>query len=81
VPQFGELMPPLQGTTGKCRQPLRHVKTVTNPGKTTAFSRTGYPVPRVVVFPYGDAIWVFDGKQYPWLSTHMRDMVPFFMSL
>jgi hypothetical protein len=81
LPQFGELMPPLQGTTWPMPPTIATRQNRYEPWQNYGVSRTGYPVPRVVVFPYGDAIWVFDGKQYPWLNTHMRDMVPFFMSL
>lgn len=80
-PQYGELLPPLQGTTGYFPPTMATRQNRYEPWQNWGVSKTGYPVLRVVMFPDGESRWVYDGKNYPWLSTHMRYVVPFFISL
>jgi hypothetical protein len=81
LPQFGELMPPLQGTTGQFPPTIATRQNRYEPWQNYGVSNTGYFRPRVLMFPDGESFWVYDGKNYPWLTTHMRWVTPFFISL
>jgi hypothetical protein len=79
--QYGELLPPLQGTTSNLPPTIATRQDRYAPWQNWGISRTGYPVLRVVMFPDGESRWVYNGQNYPWLTTHMRYVVPFFISL
>jgi hypothetical protein len=80
-PQLGELMPPLQGTTGQLPPTIATRQNRYDHWQNFGVSATGQFVPRVLMFPDGEAFWAFDGKCYPWVNTHMRLVVPFFIGL
>lgn len=33
--------------------------------------------PRVALAPYGEAFYLYNGKPYPWVSTHALDVMPY----
>ncbi|HEV8059070.1 MAG TPA: hypothetical protein VGP68_04320 [Gemmataceae bacterium] len=79
--QTFELMPPLQGTTGQLPPTIATRQNRYEPWQNYGVSDTGRFCPRVLMFPDGECFWAYDGTSYPWLSTHMRQVVPFFISL
>jgi hypothetical protein len=80
-PQYFEILPPLQGTAQYLPPTVATRQDRYAPWQNWGVSKTGYPVLRVVMFPDGESRWVYDGKNYPWLTTHMRYVVPFMISL
>lgn len=80
-PQHFEILPPLQGTAQYLPPTIATRQDRYAPWQNWGVSKTGYPVLRVVMFPDGESRWVYNGQYYPWLSTHMRYVVPFFFSL
>jgi hypothetical protein len=81
VPTQYEILPPLQGTAQFLPPTIATRQNRYEPWQNWGVSKTGYPVLRVVMFPDGEARWYYDGTNYPWLTTHMRYVVPFMLSL
>jgi hypothetical protein len=80
IGQMGELMPPLQGTTGQLPPTMATRQNRYEPWQNYGVARAGGFVPRVLMFPDGESFFVYDGKPYPWLSMYMRSVTPFFIS-
>ena len=76
-----ELMPPLQGTTGFLPPTIPTRQNRYEHWQYVGVTQTRQWAPRVLVFPDGQAFWADDGTWYPWLSTHMTWVVPFFIGL
>jgi hypothetical protein len=79
-PRF-EVMPPLQGTASQLPPTIATRQNRYESWQYVGISQTGQFRPRVLLFPDGEAFWAVDGTWYPWLTTHMTWVVPFFISL
>ncbi len=76
-----ELMPPLQGTTGFLPPTMPTRQNRYQQWQYVGVTQTRQWAPRVLLFPDGQGYWADDGTWYPWLTTHMTWVVPFFISL
>jgi hypothetical protein len=75
-----ELMPPLQGTTGRLPPPPTTRQNRYEHWQYVGPTQTGEMRPRVLYLPDTSVVWAIDGTWYPWLTTHPTWVVPFFIS-